>query len=348
LIPNFISFPAHIIVGEISINQSRYFLHFLKPNTFRPYIKHGLSFFIRYHATLALANFYLILINIYEIGILKQIKKNPIRLKNGCLIHVPENDWGIGKELLHGYREKYASEYLYEFLSKNEVILDIGANIGYYVILEHHASPESKIYAIEPVSETVTYLKMNAPQGASIYQYAISDHDGKVKMYSSERCNLSSVENIHGVDEHTAEEVPSFTLDTFCENEGIIPTVLRMDTEGHEIQIIKGAKGLIESDLPLKMFIEHHPCLTGAEAQLEIADYLQRYEIHPDKIFIGDKPARKIYVKLMQKAEKIRFEHYPQQYMYMSSREYGKEELDLVLSKSYCCWVFWKRDLKRN
>jgi len=223
---------------------------------------HGLSGLSRYYASISL---YLAWQRIREtINTARYRRAAPgpaeVRLFTGHSFRLPASDAGIGIELMSGIREPNATRYLATFLRNDDVILDIGANIGYYVAVERHTAPGASIHAIEPVPANLALLRQNAPPGVAVYPVAISDHVGTAPIYIPDHCNWATLNQQHagtlaGV--HT-ERVPVTTLDRFCTEHGIAPTFLRMDTEGSEVEILLGARSLIESDRPLRLMIELH------------------------------------------------------------------------------------------
>lgn len=189
-------------------------------------------------------------------------RRDPLRvcLFTGRPIRLPRNDGGIGIELMSGIREPAATRYLQTFLQNDDVVLDIGANIGYYVAVERYAAPGAEIHAIEPVLANLRLLLENTSRQVKVYPLALGDHAGTAPIYIPDRCNWATMNQDHartlsGVQE---AQVQVITLDQFCEQYGVAPTFLRMDTEGSEVEIIRGARNLIESSRPLKLMIELH------------------------------------------------------------------------------------------
>ena len=73
------------------------------------------------------------------------------------------NDKGLSRTLiLFGERELDHKIILEKVLKKNMKILDIGSNIGYYLLIERNlVGRNSKIIAVEPVSDNIKLLKKN-------------------------------------------------------------------------------------------------------------------------------------------------------------------------------------------
>jgi FkbM family methyltransferase len=127
-------------------------------------------------------------VNLWALGIKS---KMPIKLSlNPC-------DQGFSKEFsLYGFREILNSLFVYYIVRKYRpsVVIDIGANLGYYVALEALAGAE-KIIAVEPVPPTYSYLCRNLKtiENAVALNVAVADRDGEVSMTVSDSFNLAHV-----------------------------------------------------------------------------------------------------------------------------------------------------------
>jgi len=167
-------------------------------------------------------------------------------------------DKGACRDLYHyGIREREAIDIYKNFLTKKDNILDIGANIGIYVLLASKIT-NGKIYAIEPDPRSFKLLKENIKinnleERIKAYNIAMGNERGKLKFYQSESFNWSSVarENEKGI------WVEVTTIDDFVSNREI--SCLRFDLEGYEYSLLKGAKKTLQKKL--KIFMEVHPPL---------------------------------------------------------------------------------------
>jgi FkbM family methyltransferase len=126
---------------------------------------------------------------------------------------------------------------------RDEVFLDVGANIGYYsVLLSKHCK---KIISIEPSKNNFGYLKWNLERNhcgnASAFRVAASDRVGTVGI--SERGPLSRVT--------AGTEVQTVRLDEFCEALDVVPTIIKIDAEYSEFDIFSGMPRLLKTDCVL-------------------------------------------------------------------------------------------------
>ena len=105
---------------------------------------------------------------IKEIVILSYFKlrsKDGLFLKeiHGNKMYLDPSDIGLSKELLlSGTREELQTKIIKEMVKKGMVVLEIGANLGYYALIEASIiGKEGKIYAIEPVPRNFEILNKN-------------------------------------------------------------------------------------------------------------------------------------------------------------------------------------------
>lgn len=168
----------------------------------------------------------------------------------------------IHKQLyLDGIRERESTRILQDFIEPDDNVLDIGANIGYYVLITASVT-SGTIYAVEPAPDNVSLLErnidLNGRANVEIEQVALSDEVGTSKLYTGSASNLYS---LHKKDDRATTdfiEVETTTVDRFLAGKEPIHLV-RMDIEGHEVRVVDGMKGLLSSGELRKMFVEIHP-----------------------------------------------------------------------------------------
>jgi FkbM family methyltransferase len=176
-------------------------------------------------------------------------------------------DDGLPYDLLvDGCREPCHTEAICRELKTGDIVVDIGANIGYFALMEARIVGDiGRVYAVEPVSENVQMLKrnieLNGYSNIEVYQLAIGDKNGSSVINISKKCNLSSMKKAKGdVDSKLfvkEQAVQEMTLDDFLEDKPY-PSLIRMDTEGYEYNIIKGMTKILDKKLPLVLAIEFH------------------------------------------------------------------------------------------
>ena len=182
-------------------------------------------------------------------------------------MQIPMQYDGIGRALyVHRSRELDHKWMIDNELSSGNTVLDLGANIGYYAIMEaRKVGLHGKIYAIEPDPRNIEFLEKNIKLNGinDIFEFeqaAISNKDEKVEFILSSKTNLSSFELEKSKNNFRSIKVKTYDLGTYLKNKKRVDLV-RMDIEGHEIEVfdslIKFSKGF-RDHLPKKIIFETH------------------------------------------------------------------------------------------
>ncbi len=200
----------------------------------------------------------------------KRIKKESenkyiIREVLGSKMCFAVEDMGISQDLLKtGIREPYIVNASKSEIQKGDIIVDIGANIGYYALLESRlVGDEGRVYAIEPVPRNMELLKesikLNKYSNIETFQLAIGKENKLDYIYIPDKLNWSSMIK-HDSSRVSVENkmlINVVSLDEFLRGRPQ-PDLIRMDVEGYETEIVKGMSGLLNSAKPLKILMEVH------------------------------------------------------------------------------------------
>lgn len=210
------------------------------------------------------------------------LKGNVVAEVNGYkMLLQTSRDSGLSRELyIHRFREVAATDYIRDrgLMKEGDAVVDIGANLGYYALLESRLVGESgMVYAIEPVSHNYETLlrnvNLNRFQNVECYRTAIGDHNGTAPIYLGRRLNWSSLTYSEHLGHNRNETVNVTTLDKFLVGKRN-PSFIRMDVEGHEYAIIEGAKETLKGDVSI--FMEIHPPLMKVEQMIGMLETLRK------------------------------------------------------------------------
>ena len=164
--------------------------------------------------------------------------------------------------ILSGGWEKLTTEMFKKVVKEGDVVLDLGANIGYYTLLAARlVGKTGKVYAFEPEPTNYSLLcknvELNDYQHVAAMQKAVSDTSGTVKLYvDKEDTGAHSI--YQPEEEKDFVEVESVTLDGFFKDKDHRINVIKMDVEGAEMAAFTGMAGLIRENQNLKMFVEFY------------------------------------------------------------------------------------------
>lgn len=163
-----------------------------------------------------------------------------------------------------------------EFLKKDSVVIDAGANIGVFSVFAANMCPEGKVFVFEPSKKTYDILLQNIKNYPNIrsMNIALGDKQGSGKLILAESSGSNTLEdsemykNSEGA---RKEDIEVTTIDDFVKQRGINRVdFIKMDTEGYEKKILKGAAETIKKYSPvLSLSAYHH-----AEDKKMIPEYI--------------------------------------------------------------------------
>jgi FkbM family methyltransferase len=168
--------------------------------------------------------------------------------------------------VVQGYYEKYETKILKYFAElKNGSIIDIGANLGYYsVILGKLLKPSDKLFAFEANPLVIEMLNKNIAindlqENIEVFNCALSDiNNQKLKLYLPLRAGSSaaSLNKLHPDDKNNSIEILTRRLDDVGQIRNLDRiSLIKIDVEGAELNVIKGALETIRENKPV-IFIE--------------------------------------------------------------------------------------------
>ena len=176
------------------------------------------------------------------------------------------SDKGICKDLfLYRSREPESTKIFMKELSEGMKVVDIGANIGYYALMEARiVGNRGKVYAIEPEPKNFQLFKNNVDLNnysdrVELFNIAIGNRTGKELFEISDMYNTHRIAKESNLSDKCIE-VPITTLDEFLKDKRSVDSV-RMDVEGYEYFIVLGMEKTLKKEHLLKLFIEVHPKL---------------------------------------------------------------------------------------
>jgi len=184
----------------------------------------------------------------------------------GNKMYVNTDDRYIGPLLIMQAYERQQTRLFKGILGPGMVVLDIGANIGYYsLIAARIVGPAGTVYAFEPEPRNhellVKNINLNGYSNVTPIQKAVSNKHGKVRLFI-DRVNLGAHSFSRDNNEKNAGsiEVEATTVDDFLgglsqDNE---VDLIRMDVEGAEGLVIEGANHTLRNS-NVKLMMEFSP-----------------------------------------------------------------------------------------
>jgi methyltransferase, FkbM family len=164
----------------------------------------------------------------------------------------------------------------YEAMKGCKVVMDIGANVG-GLFLSFIGNGATQVHAFEPVPIEYAKLVANFGKDSRLIpsMVAMSDVPGRVvgaSIYNAWTL-MPKGDHIHNgykVDETVDfKDLPTFdfdltTVDLYCSSSNIKPDFLKIDVDGYELRVLKGAVRTISERRPPILFeLAFHPSLIG-------------------------------------------------------------------------------------
>lgn len=142
----------------------------------------------------------------------------------------------------------------WQLTRKPGVFLDVGANAGVYSLLCRLLWPGIRAIAFEPSPWTVAAGRRWAQANGvdvAFEEAAVSDTQGTAWLHLSDKSDASN--SLVAGFRPSSRRIPVdlVTLDDYAARQGLMPTVAKIDVEQHELEVIRGAHGMLQRHRPV-------------------------------------------------------------------------------------------------
>jgi FkbM family methyltransferase len=189
-------------------------------------------------------------------------------IRRGGITYEVDLSEGIDLSLfLFGGFQNHVLRNRFTALRADAVMIDVGANFGVMTVGLAQACPNGKVYAFEPTHYALARLKRNLelnPDLASRVEVINSfvsrqsDANAAIVAYSSWKVDgkQTGVEHpVHLGTPQSAVGVSAISLDDFCSQRQLQRLdYIKIDTDGHEYEVLLGAREAIKRYRPLVLF----------------------------------------------------------------------------------------------
>lgn len=207
-----------------------------------------------------------------------------------------------------GIFEEFETELAKKHVKEGDVVLDIGANIGYYtLIFAKLVGPKGRVYAFEPDPYNFALLKknveMNRYKNVILIQKAVSNKKEKARLYmNKENKGDSRIFNSH--DGSNSIEIESIRLDDYFKDHDVKIDFIKMDIEGSEGVLLEGMPNLLKKNKKIKIVTEFWPYgleMSGTKSK----DYIKSLTNHGFTLYSLNEQKKRIepinIIKLLTK-----------------------------------------------
>jgi FkbM family methyltransferase len=158
----------------------------------------------------------------------------------------------------YGYCEANLTNFLLRFLKDDDVVLDVGAHVGFYSMLTSTlVGGKGEVHSFEPTPWTFALLQKNTENcgNVTLNNKAVSNIQENISFkdygpgygaYNTAHKDGSTLKK-----KATTIHTETVVLDTYCKEKNIKPTFVKLDAEGFEFSILNGMTYLLETVRPL-------------------------------------------------------------------------------------------------
>lgn len=184
---------------------------------------------------------------------------------NGYLLWLPKKNW----KTIYCKYEPWTAHAIKSYLNPGDNFWDIGAHSGWFSLFAAKVTgPKGRVFSFEPAPDVFELLSTNIQGIASIkaVQCGVGNADTVATFTSQGEASTGSfVEDVTKISQNWQPKTPIRKvevnirrLDTLVEEFGNCPNLVKIDVEGFEVEVLKGAHRLLSTSQPT-LIIEIHP-----------------------------------------------------------------------------------------
>ncbi|MEO1077449.1 MAG: FkbM family methyltransferase [Bacteroidota bacterium] len=169
----------------------------------------------------------------------------------------------LGQEVEHE-RELY--QRILALIPQDSVIFDVGAHLGEFTVTAHTSGKARRIVAFEANPITASQLRgvvaANLLDAVEVVEGAVGEEAGTLTFNVRGNSADSGVASARKARTQSASfyetEVQVRALDDFVASSGIVPDFVKIDVEGFEVPVLRGAEQTLRTHKPI-VCVEVHP-----------------------------------------------------------------------------------------
>lgn len=195
----------------------------------------------------------------------KKVSLEGVTFSLSCTNWVTHFRWYLFKK-----KEVEVQRYIDRYVREGDVFFDIGANVGIFSLYCGKRHDNVSIFCFEPEYSNLNVLRDNIicnglTGKTKIYSVAIGDFVGLSDLHIQDFEPGSAVHTEskgalkrtdEGYDVVWTEGISVITLDEFCRQTGLIPNAIKIDTDGNEDKVLRGAKEILRHENLRSIIIE--------------------------------------------------------------------------------------------
>ena len=203
-----------------------------------------------------------------------------MRWRDGLRIVITPGDETSRAVFVSGMYEPAVMLVLRRLLLRGAVFVDVGAQIGLYTLLgSRWTAGGGHVYSFEPSSRELAVLRENVElndlRNVTVTAAAVHERAGRAVLHIASadhrgQNTLASSFGYEGIEEDGQEAVDLVTLDDlWTARHWRRPDVIKIDAEGAELHVLRGAAGLLRDARPAVVFEVNETLLRASGASVD-------------------------------------------------------------------------------
>ena len=183
-----------------------------------------------------------------------------------------------------GFIEPNVARSIIKFVSKNDVVIDVGAHFGFFTILMAElVGSEGQVHSFEPIPSTFKVLKKNVDyfQNIQINMEAIWKNNDHLYLndYGLNSSAFNSYRDSRGLimKHRNRVKVKAINLDEYIIKKNINPKFIKIDAESTEYEVLEGMKFILKNIKPVICLEIGDLGVEGARKSKDVIQYVLNY-----------------------------------------------------------------------
>ncbi|MBB3206293.1 FkbM family methyltransferase [Rhodopirellula rubra] len=188
-----------------------------------------------------------------------------IQTDSGCHLAVDPGNLDLFVTIQNeGAWEPWVRQACILAVGQSDVFLDVGANAGTISNEVGRARSNARIYSFEPQPDMARLVALSATKNGlsniTVFEAAVGDHCGTVILHKPAHTLHASTKSVSTGHEERIE-CPLITIDAMVASGQLPPPdVVKIDVEGGELDVLKGAEQTLQENMPIVIFEANENC----------------------------------------------------------------------------------------
>ena len=182
----------------------------------------------------------------------------------GCRFQMKLSWQGHTTYVIGAYENEFI-EVMRRYLKRGDTCVDVGGHLGYYCLLMARiVGPQGRVISFEPVQENMAVLKenvaLNGISNIELVNCALGERPGTLSLIRPKNFELSWTPSVRGYSvegDRDSVEVNVDMLDAFLSRGGHKPSIIKIDVEGAELDVLRGATETLRTTRPAVLLEIH-------------------------------------------------------------------------------------------